>query len=89
VPNAAGGQQPLCAVYRRGIFELVGEALHRGEYKIGRLFSRVPTRIVPEQEIVAAGFSAIIFENVNTPDEYDRLLRQSQASDRSGENRSQ
>lgn len=76
VPNAAGGPQPLCAIYRRGILPAVEQALKNGDYKIGRLFSQVPTRLIPEQEIVAAGFSAIIFQNVNTPEDYDRLLRQ-------------
>ena len=70
VPDAAGGQQPLCAIYRRQTLSAVADALRRGEYKIGRLFSRVPTRIIGEQEIVAAGFSPEIFRNINTPEEY-------------------
>ncbi len=73
VPNAAGGPQPLCAVYRRDVLGAVEAALQAGEYKIGRLFSQVPTRTITEQEIVASGFSAIIFQNVNTPEEYERL----------------
>lgn len=76
VPQAAGGPQPLCAVYRREAFGPVEKALQNGEYKIARLFSHVPTRIVPEQEIVANGFSTAIFQNINTPEEYDRLSRE-------------
>jgi molybdopterin-guanine dinucleotide biosynthesis protein A len=76
VPHAGGGAQPLCAVYRRCALGAVEAALQKGEYKIGRLFSQVPTRTITEQEIVASGFSAIIFQNVNTPQEYD-LLSQS------------
>ena len=76
VPDAAGGPQPLCAIYRRGVLELVEQALKDGDYKIGRLFSQLPTRVITEEEIVGAGFSAIIFQNVNTPEEYERLLRQ-------------
>ena len=80
VPDAAGGPQPLCAIYRRSVLPAVEQALKNGDYKIGRLFSQVPTRVIKEQEIVAAGFSAIIFQNVNTPEEYDRLLHQAVAA---------
>ena len=72
VPDAAGGLQPLCATYRRSVGEAAELALQRGEYKIGRLFSQLPTRVVTEQEILAAGFSPEIFRNVNTPEEYEQ-----------------
>ncbi len=89
VPNVAGGPQPLCAIYRRGMLRAVEQALKNGDYKIGRLFSQVPTRVITEEEIVAAGFSAIIFQNVNTPDEYDRLLHQTIAAAGPGESRTE
>lgn len=80
VPDAAGGPQPLCAVYRRAAIEAVTRALQNGEYKIGRLFSQLPTRLVSEREIVESGFSVTIFQNVNTPEEYGALLRDDSAS---------
>ena len=70
VPQAAGGYQPLCATYRRGAAAAAEQALKAGDYKVDHLFSRVPTRIITEQEIVAAGFSPEIFRNINTPEEY-------------------
>jgi molybdopterin-guanine dinucleotide biosynthesis protein A len=87
LPDAAGGPQPLCAMYRREVLEPVEQALKQGEYKIGRLFSQVSTRVITEQQIVIAGFSAIIFENVNTPEEYARLLPQAGAALAPRENR--
>ena len=48
VPDALGGQQPLCAVYRRSLHALAEQALKNGEYKIGHLFSRAPTRYISE-----------------------------------------
>jgi len=75
VPDAAGGTQPLCAVYRRGALEAVSRALQAGEFKIGRLFEQVPTRVLTEQEIAGSGFSVTIFQNVNTPDEYKALVQ--------------
>jgi molybdopterin-guanine dinucleotide biosynthesis protein A len=70
VPNAGGGVQPLCATYRRGVVTTAEEALRAGDYKVGRLFERLPTRILSEREIIAAGFSSEIFRNINTPEEY-------------------
>lgn len=76
VPDALGGLQPLCAVYRREVSAQAEQALQSGDYKIGNLFPRVPTRKVSEQEIVAAGFSTVVFKNVNTSEEYQEVLRQ-------------
>jgi molybdopterin-guanine dinucleotide biosynthesis protein A len=70
VPDAAGGPQPLCAMYRRAVASAAEEALKAGDYKVGHLFSRVPTRMLGEHEIVAAGFPPEIFRNINTREEY-------------------
>jgi len=74
VPDADGGPQPLCAVYRRSVAGKAEEALRKGDYKIGHLFSQAPTRLISEPEIVAAGFSVEIFQNLNTPEEYEKCL---------------
>jgi molybdopterin-guanine dinucleotide biosynthesis protein A len=75
VPDALGGQQPLCAVYRRPLLAVAEQALKSGDYKIGHLFPLVPTRYIPEAEICEAGFSPEIFRNVNTAEEYEALVR--------------
>ena len=73
VPDAMGGPQPLCAVYRRQVCGIAEQALQKGDYKIGKLFALMPTRYLSEQEIVANGFSTTIFSNVNTRDEFEAL----------------
>jgi molybdopterin-guanine dinucleotide biosynthesis protein A len=73
VPDALGGLQPLCAVYRRQVRGIAEQALQNGDYKIGKLFALMPTRYLSEQEIVANGFSTTIFSNVNTRDEFEAL----------------
>jgi molybdopterin-guanine dinucleotide biosynthesis protein A len=75
VPDALGGQQPLCAVYRRSLVAIAEQALKSGDYKIGHLFPLVPTRYISEAEISDAGFSPEIFRNVNTAEEYEALMR--------------
>lgn len=69
VPNTAGGLQPLCAVYRREFAPIAEESLKAGKNKIDPLFAKVKTRVVEEQEIVRAGFSAEMFRNLNTPED--------------------
>jgi molybdenum cofactor guanylyltransferase len=76
VPDALGGQQPLCAVYRRAVGAVAEQALKDGDYKVGHLFSRVPTGCISEAEIRSAGFSPQIFRNVNTTAEYEALVKE-------------
>ena len=69
LPRAAGGLQPLCAVYRREFAEAAEKALRVGHYKIDALFDRTNTQIIQEQELAAAGFSPIMFRNLNRPED--------------------
>ena len=73
VPQTKGRTQPLCAVYRKALLPVVERALAAGEFKVDRVFTQVPTRYLSDAEIHAAGFDNEIFDNVNTPDEYERL----------------
>ena len=71
VPEVESRLQPMCAVYRRSALRAIEQALKSGDFKVGDIFSRVPTRYVNEAELAAAGFSPDIFCNVNTPAEYE------------------
>lgn len=70
VPRALGTIQPLCAVYARPLRALAEKSLEEGDYKIGRLLQRVPTRYIEEPDIRAAGFNLTILRNVNTKEEF-------------------
>jgi molybdenum cofactor guanylyltransferase len=72
VPRAAGGWQPLCAIYRRSFADLAEEALRRGANKIDLLFARAEVEAIDETELKNAGFSAHMFRNLNTPEELNR-----------------
>ncbi len=67
--RAAGGFQPLCAVYRRSFADAAENALRAGHYKIDTLFTPVSTQVIEEAELAASGFSPRIFRNLNTPEE--------------------
>lgn len=67
VPRTEGRWHPLCAVYRPGFLILAEDALRAGRNKIGRLFGATDTVTIEEDELRRAGFSALLFHNLNTP----------------------
>jgi molybdopterin-guanine dinucleotide biosynthesis protein A len=70
VPSLAGYFQPLCGVYRKPFLPLADRALSLGKNKIDQLFREVTLCMVSEKEMIANGFDASIFRNVNTPEEW-------------------
>lgn len=75
VPRAAGGLQPLCAVYRRQFAQLAEPALAAGRNKIDTLFAGTPIRIIEEDELARFAFSPAMFDNLNTPEEWEQARR--------------
>jgi molybdopterin-guanine dinucleotide biosynthesis protein A len=81
VPRAAGGWQPLCAVYRREFAAVAERALRKGKNRIDALFSQVETRAISEEELMRMGFSANMFRNLNTPVEWQKAAAEFEAQD--------
>lgn len=75
VPRIAARFHPLCAVYRRGFAALAQQALEAHKNKIDPLFTPTDTRIVEEDEFIRLGVSAAVFDNLNTPEEWERARR--------------
>jgi len=73
VPRAAGHLQTLCAIYRREFAAVAGRSLAEGRNKIDPLFSEVPVHVIEEDELKAVGFSPDIFDNVNTPEDWQQI----------------
>lgn len=67
--RAAGGFQPLCAVYRRSFADAAEDALRAGHYKIDAVFAPASTHVIEEAELETSGFSPRMFRNLNTPEE--------------------
>lgn len=80
LPRADGGLQPLCALYRREFVQPAEQALRAGSNKIDALFAKVKTRIIEEDEFTRAGFSAAMFRNLNTPEEWKEEQRRSSSA---------
>lgn len=75
VPRAGGGWQPLCAVYRPDFRDLAEQALKQGRNKIDPLFERVSLAVIEESDLKKAGFSANMFRNLNTPEEFEAAAK--------------
>lgn len=72
IPRAGGRLHPLCGVYRRAFADAAEQALSTGQNKIDALFATVPVRIVEESELHALDFTPEMFDNLNTPDDWQR-----------------
>jgi molybdenum cofactor guanylyltransferase len=71
VPESPGHQiHPTCAVYRRRALGAIRARLGRGDGRVRSFFPSVKCRVLRWPEIARAGFSALIFANMNTPDDY-------------------
>ena len=70
VPDIAGTQQPLCAVYRRDFWKIADQALEENRNKVNGAFQRDSTLVIREEELAAEGFSADLFNNVNSRDDW-------------------
>jgi molybdopterin-guanine dinucleotide biosynthesis protein A len=68
--------QPLCALYRVDPCRIKAEVLiSSGERKPIALLQSVPTRWVKFSEIEKLEGAASFFDNINTPQDYDRISR--------------
>jgi len=74
VTRVGGRIQPLCAIYRKHLAGDAESALRKGEYKVEALFHGPHTDVIEESELMASGFSPSMFENVNTPSDWESAI---------------
>jgi molybdopterin-guanine dinucleotide biosynthesis protein A len=70
-----GQAQPLCAVYRREFAAVAENALRQGRNPIVPLFAGVTTREIGDVEMQELAFDPRMFDNLNTPEEWDQACR--------------
>ena len=68
------GFQPLAAIYRRRARAAIRASLAQGHNKVTSCFPRVKVRILTWPALARAGFRPSIFDNLNTPEDYERAL---------------
>jgi len=69
------GLQPLAAIYRRRARAAIRASLQAGHNKVTSFFGRIQVQVLPWPELARAGFQLVIFDNLNTPEDYERALR--------------
>lgn len=69
------GYQPLAAIYRRRARPAIRRVLPEGRNKVTSFFPNVKVRVLKWPELARAGFQPFIFDNLNTPEDYERALR--------------
>jgi molybdenum cofactor guanylyltransferase len=74
-PRLTSGYQPLCAVYRKQFGPIAEASLQSGHYKIDPLFAHIPTCTIDDTDLRKLGFSDEIFDNLNTPEDWERAQR--------------
>jgi len=75
VPIGPGGKEPLQALYRRRCLAMVEQALEQGDGKVLNLLDHLRTRFITPDELALIPNAELSFCNVNTPEEYDALLK--------------
>jgi len=75
VPKTAGGYHPLCGVYTRDFVPIAEAALKEERNKIDALFRETRTHVINEADLEKFAFDAAMFENLNTPEDWERVSR--------------
>jgi molybdenum cofactor guanylyltransferase len=76
VPESPGfGIQPLVGVYRRRAAPAIRASLARGANKVTSFYPRVRCRVLRWPELARLVFSPRLLANMNTPDDYQQVLR--------------
>lgn len=82
VPESQGrrGVEPLCAFYSVRALPAVVAMLAAGERRAAELVTRIQTVRLPLDEVRRFGDPAVLFLNVNTPDDHRRALDAARAA---------
>ena len=76
VPMTGDDPEPLFALYSKDCLNPMRELLEAGNFRIFDFYPRVRVRRVPESELRHLDGSGKAFRNVNTQEEYERVLRE-------------
>jgi len=76
VVETGAGYEPLFAVYSQACREPIRRQIERENYCVYDFYPEVTTRIVTPAEIVHLGDPERIFLNLNTPEEYRRIIQE-------------
>jgi molybdopterin-guanine dinucleotide biosynthesis protein A len=70
-----GRLHPLAAAYRLAVLPAVRAMLAANQFRMTDLFDAVPTRFIESDELAPIDPEFRSLRNVNTPEEYEAVLR--------------
>ncbi len=73
VPRIRGEPQPLCALYKKETLGVARRLVHQGERRMKEWLNHLNVRWVDEEEMLREGIPPESLENVNTPEDWERL----------------
>lgn len=79
-PYTADGWQPLCAAYHSRCRHTCLGALQMGRRSLMKLFEEVSVEAITAGDLAASGLGEGTFRNVNTPDDWARVVEESEES---------
>lgn len=75
VPKTAPGFEPLCALYRAGIYPVLETLIFQGNLRLRDVFFRVNAQIVEEDELRLADPGLLSFANVNRKEDLPAIVK--------------
>jgi molybdenum cofactor guanylyltransferase len=72
LPESEAGAEPLCALYHREAAAAIRASIDRGVLKVTRALEPVPIERVTPAEIRTFDPRGVLFQNLNTPEDYER-----------------
>jgi len=75
VPRPADGWQPLCAAYHRRCLPAFERVLASEKPKISHAYDALRVHPITDEALTRFAFSAQMFKNMNTPEEYEEAKR--------------
>lgn len=72
LPDSIAGPEPLCAMYHRECAVAMRSAIERGVLKVTRALEGLRIERVTPSEIRAFDPRGVLFQNLNTPEDYER-----------------
>lgn len=78
VPRTSDGWQPLCAAYRRTCTPKIHDALKNGRLDIAGVLPGLRVDALRDEQLGVLTLDEEIFENVNTPEDWQRVLLRTQ-----------
>jgi len=68
-----GSDYPLCLGVHRSLAPSMAERIAKGKLAVWQVIEETESEVLDEEEIQAAGFDSSMFDNVNTPEDWERI----------------